>query len=422
MIVLEKSLSTLTAKEVLEFLGSGVVEGLQIDYKTSLPGKDISRYFASFSNSRGGIIFFGVPENTKTGLPETPFGLTDPAKVIEVIHQCAANVDPRPQYDVRPFEIEPGNFVVLLRIFEGDRPPYFVQNSGRILIRTGSITDGIKTAEREAFPEEIRRLLGKAQEAEKARAVRIDLGERIYLGTVPHLEKIRASVDPSSRKGFQVHNVGYKPLTAMLSIKIQPLYPRNEITSVSEIGKRLREYACASANYGFPECISRTQSTHGGVLHYDFYSNSGPIVEQLNCFGYLEKRVNVLLLDNSSGQIKKNIATHSIFGHVLTFLVSSGLFYKTFQYVGPLQLSVDLDTSEIENLEIDQMSTGPKTLVIPSFLDWVYTLETTALQDNPSLRAFMLAVGMDLYQSLGLNHLDEMSFDRFLRAEGINLT
>src|SRR5574340_853568 len=100
MDILNKPISTFTFADIAEYCSEGQVEGVQLDYKRELPPKGLAKHFASFSNTRGGVLIIGVEEDTKTGKPLAWDGLVHDSKIVDKIQQYATNVEPRPAYDV----------------------------------------------------------------------------------------------------------------------------------------------------------------------------------------------------------------------------------------------------------------------------------------------------------------------------------
>src|SRR5829696_7959051 len=150
MKILTTLIRELTFNDVAAFCAEKHVEGIQIDYKQDFPQKGLAKQFAAFSNTRGGIIIVGVEEDSKTGVPLKWEGIPNQGKLIDRVHQFAANVEPAPDYDVCVTDESNGNVFLLIRIFEGDRTPYYVQNDSNIYVRTGNIINLVDIASPEA--------------------------------------------------------------------------------------------------------------------------------------------------------------------------------------------------------------------------------------------------------------------------------
>lgn len=126
MDILNKPNSINTFQDIVDFCKQGEREGYELDYKQDLPPGGLSKHFAAFSNTRGGLIIIGVEEDKTTGIPKAWAGIDAKAQSIETIHQWASNVTPIPRYEVHATDIQKGKFFILIRILEGDRTPYYV--------------------------------------------------------------------------------------------------------------------------------------------------------------------------------------------------------------------------------------------------------------------------------------------------------
>ena len=139
MDILNKSLQELSFSDIEAFLKQGYPEGTQIEYKREIPQKSLSKSIAAFANTRGGIILIGVEEDRDTGVPIKWEGIPNEDRIRERISQFIANVEPLPAYDIRIIEVTGERVVVLVRILEGDRTPYYVQNDANLWVRTENI-------------------------------------------------------------------------------------------------------------------------------------------------------------------------------------------------------------------------------------------------------------------------------------------
>lgn len=113
-------------------------EGFALEFKQTLGDgvrRKIPKIIASFSNSRGGWLIIGIADATKDVCP-VPRGTADMSQVIGEL--CRRHVSPTPHFEVR-FLADPENpeqGVVLVRVDEGDFPPYVAD--GIVEIREGS--------------------------------------------------------------------------------------------------------------------------------------------------------------------------------------------------------------------------------------------------------------------------------------------
>jgi len=136
MDILNKAIKSFGFEEVVDFCKEKHPEGIQIDYKKEFPKKGLSKHFAAFSNARGGVIIVGVDEDKRTSIPKSWSGIKNEGKLEERVHQFASNVKPIPAYELQTTDEKNGKVFLLIRIFEGDRTPYYVQNDANLWIRT----------------------------------------------------------------------------------------------------------------------------------------------------------------------------------------------------------------------------------------------------------------------------------------------
>lgn len=130
------SLEQVSEADVRLFLGldrpehQRPVEGAHLDFKSEVDDS-ISKAVAAFSNSTGGLLLVGVDEDQSR-----PIGMggVDAPKQSDLLTQIAskilASIDPRPRFEVHPVPLqESGKFIVLIRVQEGDDPPYFMRDA-----------------------------------------------------------------------------------------------------------------------------------------------------------------------------------------------------------------------------------------------------------------------------------------------------
>lgn len=113
-------------------------ETSNIDFKVSLEIKKPKSWLKSvsaFANTKGGIILFGIDDET-----HTPVGVEDVAKTTEKISELInSKIEPLPRYELNCFE-ENGKDFIELEIGDGPITPYFYVSDGRkeAYIRSGN--------------------------------------------------------------------------------------------------------------------------------------------------------------------------------------------------------------------------------------------------------------------------------------------
>jgi predicted HTH transcriptional regulator len=204
MRILTTPIEDITFADIVGFCQEKQIEGTELDYKKDLSEKGLAKHIAAFSNTRGGIMIIGVEEDSKTGVPLKWEGVDNDGKLIDRIHQYAANVTPLPSYTVRVTDEVNGKVFLLLRILEGDSTPYYVRNRSDIWVRLGNIST-------QASPEDLQRLIGKKEQAAQARAFFISRAEEVSLAALKRAERERrrlvAEDQERRRKEHELHGV-----------------------------------------------------------------------------------------------------------------------------------------------------------------------------------------------------------------------
>ena len=113
-------------------------EGFALEFKQTFgPSvrRKVPKIVASFSNSRGGWLVVGITDDSREVAP-VPRGSADFSQVIGEL--CRSHVSPVPRFEVRflPDPADGSRGVVLVRVDEGDFPPYVAD--GVVEIREGS--------------------------------------------------------------------------------------------------------------------------------------------------------------------------------------------------------------------------------------------------------------------------------------------
>src|SRR5713226_8124370 len=210
--LLARNIHDITYDDVVEFCKQKVLESVQLDYKLNIP-KDLAKHFATFSNTQGGLIIIGVGEDAQ-GLPTTHDGVPNDGKLVDWIHQFAANVTPLPTYDVCTTDEQHGNVFILVRIDEGAATPYNTLNDPTVWIRTGNVSTP-------ASREELLRLANKKRDAEAARSANITFAEQYFTARVTEAEQERQQAVQAGGVNIYQHPLGSGENSAILSLTLQ---------------------------------------------------------------------------------------------------------------------------------------------------------------------------------------------------------
>ena len=107
-------------------------EGIRVDYKGDIPDK-LGETVAAFSNTYGGLILLGVSETE--GVPSRRDGFPQDKRddiKTRLANIICTTVHPRPRFQIGvvPVDASAQKHVAVIRIEEGDYPPYMFTRSG----------------------------------------------------------------------------------------------------------------------------------------------------------------------------------------------------------------------------------------------------------------------------------------------------
>lgn len=432
MRILNEPITSLSFTDVVAFCQQAHIEGIQLDYKRELPPKGLAKHFASFSNTRGGVIIIGVEEDPKTGKPIKWEGLPYDGKLADRIHQYASNVDPRPSYEVHITDNNNGNIFVLVRIFEGDRTPYYVQNDSNLYVRTGNITDPIDIASPDAA-ELLFRKKEKAQLSRNNYTKRADevFNEALKRAEVERQKEIIAEKTRWIKGNPDVPESNFNPQTvheklgsntSMWTVQIQPFYPKGALTTPHDVLAKADDYRVRGKWFGeFP--VRNLTPVPDGVYSFEWSRTNGEIeCQQLYSTGLLYDTVDVLT--HRDGQ--KQIWLSHFAARLFIFFQSASKFYKIFPYQGSLTGFMRLENAQgipILGLVPEGHMPNPffydnaKEAFLPKY-EWEIDLETSSLHDPKSLQDFYINFIREAYWSFGYPDVQQGLIEAYLKGYG----
>src|SRR6266700_429675 len=432
MEILNKPIDTFSFKDVVEFCKLGYREGTQIDYKLDLPKDGLAKHFAAFSNTLGGVIIIGVEEDKKTGIPITWNGVDNDAKRIERIYQWAGDVDPHPLYKVHPTNEENGKIFILVRIYEGERTPYYVQNNANIWVRTGSIGNPIETSS----PDWTELLFGKKEKAQLARSNYLNRAKEVFESALrrANFERMRLirseygqnnnlnkDIPQSPREPFKskyyTQELGSQ--AAMCTFVLQPFFPARALTEPREIKRRLNELNHPASYYNL---WNNTEPIPEGVLSFEWNKQTGLIsCKQIYATGLLYLSEDVLSVQADESTISTLIILARLF---MSFKHATN-FYRLFGYQGGLQGSLTLKGVKetiVYPLEWDnRMRTiihGVKRALMLDYSWELADLDTLLLFDEKTFQSYFIELAKRIEWDLGYDDTDDNLVKQFLKANG----
>ena len=126
-------------------------EGIRVEYKRDFDiKKHIPKTVSAFANTQGGIFIIGTETDKRTNKVIAIDGIPNSGGIEEQIQQSAlTGIYPAviPEVIICSVPANPNNVVVIVRVDESPQAPHAIQNSKKVYIRTGSITQPYDYAE-----------------------------------------------------------------------------------------------------------------------------------------------------------------------------------------------------------------------------------------------------------------------------------
>lgn len=411
MIVLNKPIKNLTFEEIAKFCEEKIIEGIQIEYKKEFPAKGLAKQITAFSNTRGGIIIIGVKENEDSGVPELWDGIQNEGKLIERVHQYAFNVEPPPSYEVSVTNEVNGKVFLLIRIFEGNETPYFVQNNSNIWIRSGNISQPISNAS----PEKLKSLFAKRDQAEIAREVNLNTADNTCDALISR-EQIKTQTQPIITSDEISANKSMREFP-YLKIIFQPFFPDVSFKKPSELKSSIQHIHVNSKYQSeFPNYNQET--IQYGIASINYLDTSRRYsCEQIygNGLIFFEK--------NFPNTEKKQFHISTVGNFLYLMLQSAKSVYNYLRFQGTIMGYILI--SKIGDLEMQPITLRQSP---PSFIEpheplfgaysWSVETDTNKLSCETELDKFFINTMNEILVSLNFPAGTEDFFQIFLKEVG----
>lgn len=409
--LLARNIHDITYDDVVEFCKQKVLENIQLDYKLNIP-KDLAKHFATFSNTLGALIIIGIGEDAQ-GFPTTYNGVPNDSKLVDRIHQFAANVTPLPTYDVCATNEQNGNVFILIRIDEGAATPYNTLNDPTVWIRTGNVSTP-------ASREELLRLANKKLNAEAARTANIAFTEQYFMARVAEAERQRQQAVQSGETNIYQYSLGSGENSAIFSLTVQPYYPNRQLTTPPELLRRRDEY-CGQEyrrtvfNGDTPETLP------GGIAGFDWDKRQGHVRgEQLYANGVTNLMIDVLTTNSQTDT--KSISIGRIGIEMYPRLKVAQNYYKMTGYsglvVGTINLTGDSSANVIP-MQLDRsLYFPPRGKMRLNSYSWSFEIDTTTFYDDAALNIQFKTLICDISWSLGIPAVPDEVIDAMLKSYG----
>jgi Schlafen, AlbA_2 len=233
MSLWSKSVESITADDINNFLLLKEREGPRLDYKADIPA-NLSKLAAAFANTNGGLIILGVDADKKTNEPRWPRSAGDPGMkpakgVEERIHQiCRDNIHPpvRPQV-TPPIDIpgHPGFVVVVVRVDMSPEAPHATNGGRHIYERSGSVTEPYHFAHVDRIQLLLDRRKRLDEDREASIRLAIDRSVRQLVG------RRLCFLDKENPDRASDANVGQPVLIPLRWVSVIPYYPWRDLCS-----------------------------------------------------------------------------------------------------------------------------------------------------------------------------------------------
>jgi hypothetical protein len=417
MNLLDKEISTVTFDQVVEHCKDGHKEGIELDYKEEMPQKGIQKLFAAFSNTRGGLVVFGVVEDRSSGLPKTYEGVKDSAKLVQQIHQQAVNISPEPNYEVHATNENKGKAFVLVKILEGSIPPYYIKNDPNIWTRTGDIANPIDLAS----PNAVRLMFEKKKEAKLAQQNNLNFAREVFDSALQKMEAERRAEVVNEKREFEKRrqeqggdSIEFAPMVyqARLGtqasecvIAIQPYFPKKALLKPEELKDRITDYRANGRSWGeFPNLNAFT--IPNGILNYRWSRSDGQYsCSQILSNGLVHDIEDIRREDNNAGT--KQLSLVFLAARLFLVMRCASNIYRLAGFQAKLVLSIALDNVQgltIRPIEGDgrMLFSDNNEVLMPNY-SWEFECDTRSLFDDESFLALYMKVLQEIYWSLGEN-------------------
>ena len=308
-------------------------EGVRVEYKREVEEikGQIPKIVSSFANFYGGIFLIGVEaDKTKNevifpiqGIPETP-------GIEEQIQQSAlTRIYPGVIPEIKLVDVpDSKNVVVVVRVDESVQAPHAIQNSTRVYIRTGSITQPYELSDTDRISHMLKR-------RENSQVVARQILDRIE-NRVKNFEPIFKSI------GNVQHSSSNFPT---LTVIARPIFPYRPVISTSDI------YELYSKQTSPPRRVA------GGVAYLD----EGRSLE-LNEYGIVYQKTIMFIDPDEPG-----IEYGRLIGDMSFVLENAKEIYEKCGYLGNIEVIAKLqevlnkklvDTDSLARRKITENTSG----------------------------------------------------------------
>jgi len=411
--LLSKPIESFSFADIQAFAQSLEPEGVQLDYKEALP-RNLAKQFQAFSNTRGGLTIIGVKENEQKGLPESWDGVPNDAKLLDIVYQQVARVQPLPNCKVVITNEVAGKIFLLIRTYEGNATPYYVENNGNLFIRTGNISDLITVAS----PEMAELLYEKRSRAASAREQNTKRAEEIYGAYLKRSEQDRLNKTALKKGGTYTEPLYEHPMGTNMGIcriVLQPYFPRKDFRPLTELPGILHEVRTATPPLN-DFVILNGDRIQFGLVQADMNTRNGAVhCQQMYGNGYLFHLTDQVRINREGvHQLSIGHLAHNLY----RMLLLANDFYRISGYQGKVlgfvRLDNLIDPTYVFPISADRIFFEERPCLLPSYI-WEIQTDTSMLASPEGRRELFYGVLREIYWSFDLEPpADNAVYERFL--------
>jgi len=292
-------------------------EGVRVEYKSEMI-KEIPKIISAFANTLGGIIVIGVETDKVQNKVTVINGIYNKAGIEEgIINGSLQGIYPSVIPEVKILEI-PGKknkILVVIKIHESIEAPHAIQNSTRVYIRTGSVSEPYELSE-----------IGRIEYMLKRREKPEKLREELEIAAL-------------NRAGIFLGGFGSTPY---FYVSISPVFPYQPLISLDEL------YSfCNSIGYGAVEnlYINNPDRITDGVCKFRG-NQENFLYREINHYGLLFACETIHKVESRWQSVgsEKDKRLYVNFAH---FVQTSGralklaqMFYRKCGYLGNLEIKI----------------------------------------------------------------------------------
>ena len=301
-------------------------EGVRVEYKQEI--RHIPKIVSSFANSAGGVFIIGAETNDDNTVKFPIQGIANRSGIEEQIQQSAlTGIYPAVMPEVIICDVpNTNNVVVIIRVDESVEAPHAIQNSTRVYIRTGSITQPYELAE----IDRIEYMLKRRENSQ----------------IVP--QQIR---DRTDERVISLFNTNKPNITVIA----HPVFPHRPIISTGDIYEFIRLNRSIPFNDG--EGHFGTRGVAGGVCFIG--STSNILYSELNEYGIVYNRKTLFKETPEDSNKQEGYFHYLQFVRPIDELIQyARSFYEKCEYLGNIKVTAQVQPVYMERLGFSRTGDG----------------------------------------------------------------